>query len=355
MKPSEFLKNLPAPARMLYRPMLIISLVLHGVVLILPMPSEQEKPRQKLVKITQLPPTQASPNSSPQSSAKANSPLNLSLNQPTLPQSSSDRQESVSPSASQSKLEQFPEISQQPESNSETVQDSNSEQAPQQPKPNLKTAQDSEKKQTPQQSKPNLKTAQESNPERAPQPPKPNLETPQNSNQRKTPQPSESNPKTAPDSNQQQAPEQPKPNPETPQNSNPTPKSPEPQTGSSDSHSADLAKFMNNLDPSDYLFFALNHLKDVENEMKKSAALDKCSKKDDVFNCKLKTNSPTDELVHKLQQALEKQKFTGFSKVESYKGPGTLYKAQMNDVVPYFLITNNNGISTIALSDKPPS
>ncbi len=100
MKPLDFLKNLPAPARMLFRPMLMISLLLHGVLLMLPIPSEQEKPKlprkEARVKITQLPTPVPSPKSSPQSSSKPNpqpsSQLSQStrLYQPTRPEFSSE-------------------------------------------------------------------------------------------------------------------------------------------------------------------------------------------------------------------------------------------------------------------------
>jgi len=76
MKPPDLLKNLPAPARMLFRPMLMMSLVLHGAVLMLPIPSDLDKPKppkkQEQVKITQLPRTRSSPKLSPQSSSKPN-------------------------------------------------------------------------------------------------------------------------------------------------------------------------------------------------------------------------------------------------------------------------------------------
>jgi hypothetical protein len=100
MKPLDFLKNLPAPAQMLFRPMLMISLLLHGVLLMLPIPSEQEKPKlprkEARVKITQLPTPVPSPKSSPQSSSKPNpqpsSQLSQStrLYQPTRPEFSSE-------------------------------------------------------------------------------------------------------------------------------------------------------------------------------------------------------------------------------------------------------------------------
>lgn len=74
MTPADFLKNLSAPAGVLFRPMLMISLLLHGVVLMLPIPSEPQKPqpakKQEQVKITQLPTIGLSSKPSIQSSAK---------------------------------------------------------------------------------------------------------------------------------------------------------------------------------------------------------------------------------------------------------------------------------------------
>ena len=56
--------------------MLMMSLVLHGAVLMLPIPSDLDKPKppkkQEQVKITQLPTTRSSPKLSPQSSQKPN-------------------------------------------------------------------------------------------------------------------------------------------------------------------------------------------------------------------------------------------------------------------------------------------
>ena len=56
--------------------MLMMSLVLHGAVLMLPIPSDLDKPKppkkQEQVKITQLPRTRSSPKLSPQSSSKPN-------------------------------------------------------------------------------------------------------------------------------------------------------------------------------------------------------------------------------------------------------------------------------------------
>ena len=94
MKPPDFLKNLPAPTRMLFRPMLMMSLVLHGAVLMLPIPSDLDKPKppkkQEQVKITQLPTTRSSPKLSPQSSQKPNP-------QPTPEPSQSTRSNETTP------------------------------------------------------------------------------------------------------------------------------------------------------------------------------------------------------------------------------------------------------------------
>jgi len=42
MKSPELLKNLPTSVQKVWRPMLLISVVLHGIVLILPVPSTWE-------------------------------------------------------------------------------------------------------------------------------------------------------------------------------------------------------------------------------------------------------------------------------------------------------------------------
>lgn len=74
MKSPYFLKNLPTAARLLFQPVFLISLALHGVVLMLPAPFDLDKskpPRkEEIVKITKLPATahssvRVSPESSP--------------------------------------------------------------------------------------------------------------------------------------------------------------------------------------------------------------------------------------------------------------------------------------------------
>ena len=72
MNQSYFQKNLPAPVQFLVRPMLLISLGLHGLLLAIPMPSKQKpeapKKEPEKVKITQLPTTRPSPKPSSRSS-----------------------------------------------------------------------------------------------------------------------------------------------------------------------------------------------------------------------------------------------------------------------------------------------
>src|SRR5919202_1715490 len=112
MKPLDFLKNLPAPARMLFRPMLMISLVLHGVVLMLPISSgpEMSKAHRKgeAVKITQLPTTRPSSKLPAQSASKPNPQPSPQLsrstapNQPTRPEPSSEPNLQLSPQLSPS-------------------------------------------------------------------------------------------------------------------------------------------------------------------------------------------------------------------------------------------------------------
>jgi hypothetical protein len=74
--------------------MLMMSLVLHGAVLMLPIPSDLDKPKppkkQEQVKITQLPRTRSSPKLSPQSSQKPNP-------QPSPQPSQSTRSNEVTP------------------------------------------------------------------------------------------------------------------------------------------------------------------------------------------------------------------------------------------------------------------
>jgi hypothetical protein len=74
--------------------MLMMSLVLHGAVLMLPIPSDLDKPKppkkQEQVKITQLPRTRSSPKLSPESSSKPNP-------QPTPEPSQSTRSNEATP------------------------------------------------------------------------------------------------------------------------------------------------------------------------------------------------------------------------------------------------------------------
>jgi hypothetical protein len=65
MAQTHFLKNVPAPLRSLIRPMLVLSLGLHALILFAPLQAEKKpeplKEEEKQVKITQLPTARPSP------------------------------------------------------------------------------------------------------------------------------------------------------------------------------------------------------------------------------------------------------------------------------------------------------
>ncbi len=73
MSHSYPLKNLPAPVQLLIKPMLLISLGLHGLLLLLPVSSDEKNPilakKEAAVKITQLPDASSQPSAKPASKA----------------------------------------------------------------------------------------------------------------------------------------------------------------------------------------------------------------------------------------------------------------------------------------------
>ncbi|MFW5665610.1 MAG: hypothetical protein ACOC2Z_08730, partial [Coleofasciculus sp.] len=84
MKSLELLKNLPTPVQIVWRPLLLISVVLHGIVLILPVPSTWEKSEpEEQVKVTQLPSFSSSPKSSVNSAEEPTGETSPTPNQPT--------------------------------------------------------------------------------------------------------------------------------------------------------------------------------------------------------------------------------------------------------------------------------
>jgi len=89
MNQSYFLKNLPAPLQFWVRPMLLISLGLHGILMATPMPSQRKpeapKKEPEKVKITQLPTTSSSPAPKPSPVVPKPKP-SLVLRQPNPPQ-----------------------------------------------------------------------------------------------------------------------------------------------------------------------------------------------------------------------------------------------------------------------------
>ena len=104
MKRPNLLKNLAAPAQKLFRPTLMISLMLHGVVFMLPIQSDLDKPpkKEKQIKITQLPTTRLSPKPSPQPSAKRNPQPNLQSSQSTRPNQPTEPKVSSEPNPQRS-------------------------------------------------------------------------------------------------------------------------------------------------------------------------------------------------------------------------------------------------------------
>jgi hypothetical protein len=137
--------------------MLMMSLVLHGAVLMLPIPSDLDKPKppkkQEQVKITQLPRTRSSPKLSPQSSSKPNPQYTLQpslstpRDRPTRPEPVTTRQEPIvsllplpessSPLQQQSKYkkeEPQQQLTEQPR-RSESTKEPTSSQSPVEPTP----------------------------------------------------------------------------------------------------------------------------------------------------------------------------------------------------------------------------
>lgn len=98
MKSPELLKNLPTPVQIVWRPMLLISLVLHGIVLILPVPSTWEKSEpEEQVKVTQLPSFSSSPKSSVNSAEEPTAQTSPTPSQPTPFASAFSSQPTINP------------------------------------------------------------------------------------------------------------------------------------------------------------------------------------------------------------------------------------------------------------------
>lgn len=98
MKSPELLKNLPTSVQKVWRPMLLISVVLHGIVLILPVPStwETSEPEEQ-VKVTQLPSFSPSPESSVNSAEEPTGETSPTLSQPTPFVSAFSSQPTINP------------------------------------------------------------------------------------------------------------------------------------------------------------------------------------------------------------------------------------------------------------------
>ncbi|NER24056.1 MAG: hypothetical protein F6J96_25800 [Symploca sp. SIO1C2] len=95
MNQPHFLKKLPIPVRMLFRPMLLISLGLHAVVLMLPTSLNWTKveplEKEEAIKVTKLPPAvKPSPEASPQSSPQPTTQPRIEKSQSTSPRSTAN-------------------------------------------------------------------------------------------------------------------------------------------------------------------------------------------------------------------------------------------------------------------------
>ncbi|NES22217.1 MAG: hypothetical protein F6K41_25670 [Symploca sp. SIO3E6] len=111
MNQPHFLKKLPVPVRMLFRPMLLISLGLHAVVLMSPTLPNWRKveplKKEEAIKVTKLPPAvepspEASPQLSPQPTTQSSSQRSQPTSersQPTSPRTTTNIPQSTSPQA----------------------------------------------------------------------------------------------------------------------------------------------------------------------------------------------------------------------------------------------------------------
>jgi DNA primase len=368
MKPPDFLKNLSAPAQMLFRPMLMISLVLHSVVLMLPMPSDREKPeppkKEVRVKIAQLPTTRPSPKTSPQSSSKPNSQstlqpsLSTPPDRPTRPESVTTRQESVvsllplpessSPLQQQSKYkkeEPQPQLTQQPRRSLSTEQPRRSESTK---KPTLSQ---STKEPTLSQST-KEPTLSQSTKQPTPSPsteqptPSPSTEqpTPSPSTEQPTPSPSTEQPTPSPST------EQPTPSPSTEQPT-PSPSTEEAKVNNEatgGSYTESFNKYENQL----FFEAALEEVKrkyseekikqfktdqDINKLTEANKFKDANGSPDTKFEFLKKAVSPltTQDITSSLETQLSSQKF-GFNKIGTYGG-GPLYEVTKGDFKRYLI------------------
>ncbi len=348
--------------------MLMISLVLHSVVLMLPMPSDREKPeppkKEVRVKIAQLPTTRPSPKTSAQSSSKPNPQstpqpsLSTSPDRPTRPEPVTTRQESVV------SLLPLPESSSPLQQQSKYKKEEPQQQLTQQPRRSLSTEQprrsESTKKPTLSQStkEPTLSqsTKEPTLSQSTKQPtPSPSTEqpTPSPSTEQPTPSPSTEQPTPSPST------EQPTPSPSTEQPT-PSPSTEQPTP----SPSTEEAKVNNEATGGSYtesfnkyenqLFFeaALEEVKRKYSEEKiKHFKIDQDINKlteankfkdangspDTKFQFLKKAVSPLtpQDITSSLETQLSSQKF-GFNKIGTYGG-GPLYEVTKGDFKRYLI------------------
>ena len=332
MKPPDFLKNLSAPAQMLFRPMLMISLVLHGVVLMLPMPSDREKPeppkKEVRIKIAQLPATRPSLKTSPQSSSKPNPQstpqpsLSTPPDRPTRPEPVTTRQEPIV------SLLPLPESSSPLQQQSKYKKEEPQQQLTEQPRRSLSTEQPRRSEST---KKPTLSQSTK----------EPTLSQ---STKQPTPSPSTEQPTPSPST------EQPTPSPSTEQPT-PSPSTEEAKVNNEatgGSYTESFNKYENQL----FFEAALEEVKRKYSEEKiKQFKIDQDINKlteankfkdangspDTKFEFLKKAVSPLtpQDITSSLETQLSSQKF-GFNKIGTYGG-GPLYEVTKGDFKRYLI------------------
>ncbi|NER49088.1 MAG: hypothetical protein F6J92_20815 [Symploca sp. SIO1A3] len=199
MNQPHFLKKLPVPVRMLFRPMLLISLGLHAVVLMLPTSLNWTKveplEKEEAIKVTKLPPAvKPSPEASPQSSPQPTTQPRIEKSQPTSPRSTANIPQPKEPRIYQKPIYQQPTY-QQPTYQQPVYRQPTYQQKPysleenkviqevNQPEPtsNQQESQLQENKtpetQTPETQTPETQTPETQTPENQPTPPTPNNPT----------------------------------------------------------------------------------------------------------------------------------------------------------------------------------
>ncbi len=346
--------------------MLLISLALHGVVLMLPIPPDPEKPelakKEEQVKITQLPTTRPSPKPSVQSSSEPSPLPSPQLSQstpreePTLPEPTTTRQQSAELPLplrirkSISRSQQPSKQSQQQPKKEEAQQRLTEEPTRSQPTEEQKRSPSTEEQKRSQstqestQSQSTQKSAQSQSPE----------------------EPTRS-----------QSPEEPTPSPPA-QEPTPSPPAQESTVNNEATGGDDYSKLGQQvLSDNSFLFKValeqVEHYKNLQENLKgfdnevdinklteATAFKDTNGKPDDRFKFLKKAVSPltTQDMISSLEKEFTRQGF-GFNKIDDYGG-GPLYEVTKGDFKRYLIFApgkdeQGNPMTAIILSENKPS